>query len=89
MLREASQQFAAVGKRAADAEDNLRHVQLQNLENEVRFRWEQLTTQQEDAARDHRRREFIASIHSGIEGEFHGSFGPNRNRQLDPGRNRK
>ncbi len=45
MVHEASQQYAVAEKRAVEAEDNLRQLQLQKLEIEksMRTHWEQLT----------------------------------------------
>ena len=57
MLAEATANYTAVEKRAAEAEENLRRLQLRSLESEraVRSQWDRPAANQEAAERDHRR----------------------------------
>ena len=59
MLAEATANYTAVEKRAIEAEENLRRLQLRSLESEqtVRSQWDQLAANQEAAERDRRRTE--------------------------------
>ena len=66
MLSEATANYAAVERRALQAEDNLRRLQFRNLETEqqVRSEWDQI------AARHQPRREITANSNEHCESKF-------------------
>ena len=57
MLAEPTAKYTAVERRAAEAEENFRRLQLRSTESEltVRGQWDHLSAKQEAAERDHRR----------------------------------